>query len=155
MIRLVAGRTPSGRALAIKVEPSICGEVSPAVAASIPYAPRINASELRSALVLAFPGRPTIRNIQDEVADFYGIKRDYMRQRDGIGGAREVRVSHPRQVAMFLSRKFTKQSLTTIGKHFLRDHSTVIHAVNAVEKRAATDPLLEMELEVLRERFSA
>jgi chromosomal replication initiator protein len=105
-------------------------------------------------LLFAFPGRPTIRNIQDEVADFYGLERDYMREPDRIG-AREPRISHPRQVAMFLARKFTPFSLPIIGRHFNRDHSTVIHAIKAVEKRASNDALLEMELEVLRERFSA
>jgi chromosomal replication initiator protein len=152
MIRLFAGRLPSGRALAVKVEPSICVEVSPAVAAAIPDA-WITAQDLRPALLFAFPGRLSAIGIQDEVADFYGIGREQMRRPDGEG-AREPRISHPRQVAMSLARELTKLSLPAIGRLFNRDHSTVIHAIKAVEKRAAVDPLLEMELEVLRERFA-
>jgi chromosomal replication initiator protein len=151
MIRLVAGRSPSGRALAIKVEPV---PVSPPDGASIPNA-GITAADIRPALIFAFPsGRASIRGIQDEVADFYGIDRQYMREPDRVG-AREKRISHPRQVAMFLSRTFTDQSLPTIGRMFKRDHSTVIHAIRAVTQRAEADPMFELELEVLRERFDA
>lgn len=142
MIRMVAGRCPSSRA--VTPEGPIPEEVPDA---------RITAADLRPALLLAFSGRPTIRSIQDEVADFYGIRGAYFRMSDRAG-AREPSIAHPRQVAMFFARKFTPFSFPVIGKHFSRDHSTVMHGIKAVEKRAAADPLLEMELEVLRERFA-
>ncbi len=41
----------------------------------------------------------------------------------------------PRQIAMFLCREFTEESLPQIGKYFGgRDHSTVIHAYNKIKK---------------------
>jgi chromosomal replication initiator protein len=47
-------------------------------------------------------------------------------------------------------------STPDIGRRFGgRDHSTVIHAIRAVEKRAAADPFLEIEIEALRERLSS
>jgi chromosomal replication initiator protein len=114
----------------------------------------VTAADLRPALLFAFPGRLSARGIQDEVADFYGVHRDYMRRPHGRG-TREPRVSHPRQVAMLLTREFTKLTLPTIGKLFGgRDHSTVIYALRAVKMRAEADPLLAVELEVLRERFT-
>ncbi|MCP4631362.1 MAG: chromosomal replication initiator protein DnaA [candidate division Zixibacteria bacterium] len=46
-----------------------------------------------------------------------------------------------RQVAMYLSRKFTDASLKSIGLKFGgRDHSTVIHAVNQVSEQCKTNP---------------
>ena len=42
-------------------------------------------------------------------------------------------------MAMYLIRKMTKMSLPDIGKEFGRDHSTVIHSLNKVEK-ALADP---------------
>lgn len=154
MIRLVAayGRPPAsqGRACALRAEPPEESQAEPLV----PDA-RMTATDLRATLGLAFPPQlQSIRNIQDAVAEFYGINPAYMRKPDGEG-AREARIARPRQVAMFFARKFTNQPLTDIGRRFNRDHSTVIHAVRAVEKRAAQDPFLEMELEVLRERLSA
>jgi chromosomal replication initiator protein len=146
MIRMVAGRCPT----AIALKPT---ESEPIRIAPIPTA-KLSAADLRPALLFAFPGRLSVRGIQDEVADFYGIDREYMRKPDGPGN-REPRVSHPRQVAMFLSRELTQTTLPVIGKLFGgRDHSTVIYAIAAVKKRAAADPIIDVELEVLRERMS-
>jgi chromosomal replication initiation ATPase DnaA len=155
MIQVFAGRIPSGRALAVKVEPPISVEVSPPDGASIPCAEEeaITAADLRQALVRAFPlmGRKSIANIQIEVAQFYGLHPDHM-----ISSERTRRVAHPRQAAMYLCRALTKASLPDIGNRFGgRDHTTVIHALKAVEKRADADPLFGLELEVLRERLSA
>lgn len=45
-----------------------------------------------------------------------------------------------RQLAMFFSKELTKSSLKTIGLHFGgRDHSTVIHACNSIEKLSVKD----------------
>jgi chromosomal replication initiation ATPase DnaA len=151
MIRFVAGRCPTGRALAFQVEPV---PVSPAPAASIPNA-KLSAADLAPALATAFPERLTVHRIQDEVAQFYGVQTSYMREPDRIG-SREPRVSHPRQMAMALARELTKLSLPALGREFGgRDHTTVLYALKAVEKRAKTDPFVEIEREVLRERFVA
>jgi chromosomal replication initiator protein len=40
----------------------------------------------------------------------------------------------PRQVAMFLSKKYTDQPIKKIGASFKRYHATAIYSVNAVEK---------------------
>jgi chromosomal replication initiator protein len=108
------------------------------------------------ALELAFGRRLTVLKIQQEVAEFYGLHPKVMRDTDRSIGAREPRLSHPRQVAMYLARKLTRMSTPDIGRRFGgRDHSTVLHALKAVEKRAADDPYLELEIEVLRERLSS
>jgi hypothetical protein len=44
-------------------------------------------------------------------------------------GSRKRKIVGPRQISMTLSRKYTKMSLATIGKHHgNRDHATVLHA---------------------------
>jgi chromosomal replication initiation ATPase DnaA len=156
---LYAGRLPSGRALAVKVEPSIFGEVSPPDGASIPDAePCITAADLTPALRTAFliPGR-SVAKIQLTVADFYDISPTYMTEPDGRDrGMREPKVARPRQVAMFFARKLTPMTLPAIGKRFGgRDHTTVIHAIRVVEKRAKQDPAFRLELQTLRERLEA
>lgn len=116
--------------------------------------PRLTAADIRKTLEIAFPQRLTIRDIQDEVAQFYGINPDYMRDPDGIG-RREPRVSHPRQMAMFMSREFTEFSLPDIGRLFGgRDHTTVMYALKAVKQRSRKDPYVDLEIEVLREKFA-
>ncbi|MDR1391893.1 MAG: chromosomal replication initiator protein DnaA [Clostridiales bacterium] len=43
-------------------------------------------------------------------------------------------LAFPRQIAMFIAREITEQSLPAIGQNFGgRDHSTVIHAVNKIK----------------------
>lgn len=61
-------------------------------------------------------------------------------------GAREPRFARPRQTAMYVARSSLRRfgrpvQLSAIGRYFgHRDHTTVIHAVRAVEKRMADDP---------------
>lgn len=78
---------------------------------------------------------PRISDIQKLVADRFEISPKEM-----TSARRSWIVSHPRQVAMFLSRRLTKRSLPQIGRQFgNRDHSTVIHALRAVEARMEDD----------------
>lgn len=62
----------------------------------------------------------------------------------------------PRQVAMYLTRELTDHSLPSIGRYFgNRDHTTVLYACRAVEKRMAADPLYRADVETLREALAA
>jgi chromosomal replication initiator protein len=46
--------------------------------------------------------------------------------------SRKKALTFPRQVAMYLCRKHTQESLADIGKAFNRDHSTVLHSIKVV-----------------------
>jgi chromosomal replication initiator protein len=53
---------------------------------------------------------------------------------------RPASIAFPRQVAMYLSRTLTKQSLMEIGEAFGgRDHGTVIHAVKRITAQMEMD----------------
>ncbi len=57
------------------------------------------------------------------------------------GRRRTQSIVLPRQVAMYLTRKFTPMSLVEIGARFGgRDHSTVLYAVGKIEERIAAQP---------------
>jgi chromosomal replication initiator protein len=65
-----------------------------------------------------------------------------------LGPARPDRIAWPRQVAMFLCRRFTKLSTPTIGAAFGgRNHGTVLHAISAVQNRFSTDPKIRADIE--------
>ena len=54
---------------------------------------------------------------------------------------RSQSIAYPRQVAMFLARQITAHSLEEIGGFFGgRDHSTVIYAVDKIQRLAVEDP---------------
>jgi chromosomal replication initiator protein len=91
-----------------------------------------------------------IARIQAVVAASYEINPNHMKSAE-----RWRDVAWPRQVAMYLSRRLTKQTTPCIGRQFgNRDHSTVLHAIKAVERRMACDPLYRADVEALQEALS-
>ena len=93
--------------------------------------------------------RVSIEEIQQKVADKYGIRVSEMQSK-----RRERTVARPRQVAMYLAKALTPRSLPEIGRKFDRDHTTVIHAVKKVEEMMAEDPSFREEVEGLRRSLS-
>ena len=82
------------------------------------------------------PSEVSIEAIQQQVADHFNLAREQL-----IGKGRKQDVATARHIAMFLIRTLLGSHFTTIGLHFgNRDHSTVIHAVNTVERRCENDP---------------
>ncbi len=76
-----------------------------------------------------------IETIQKKVAEHYDI-----RLADMTSKRRPENIAFPRQVAMFLSRQMTENSLNSIGEAFGgRDHGTVLHACRLVKDRMEVD----------------
>nr|WP_072514962.1 chromosomal replication initiator protein DnaA [Ndongobacter massiliensis] len=49
-------------------------------------------------------------------------------------------IARPRQIAMYLARHLTSLSLVAIGKHFNRDHTTVLHGLSKIETKEKNGP---------------
>ena len=78
----------------------------------------------------------TIQSIQKKTADSFGIDAALMTAKK-----KTAKVALARQVAMYLARSLTDNSLKVIGGTFGgRDHSTVIHACDQVARRMSDDP---------------
>lgn len=73
---------------------------------------------------------PSVEAIQEAVVSVLGVSRSEL-----LSAARSSRIARARQLAMYLARELTPLSLAQIAREFDRDHSTVIHAVRAVEGR--------------------
>lgn len=72
----------------------------------------------------------SINEVQNVICSYFGISKA-----DLIGNKRSAALVYPRQIAMYLCRELTDESLSNIGKHFGgRDHTTVLHACKKVEK---------------------
>jgi chromosomal replication initiator protein len=91
------------------------------------------------------PNQPSIQTIIDAVTKYYDIKlSDLMSKR------RHKSVALPRQVCMWLARKYTRYSLEEIGGYFGgRDHTTVLHAIRTIGARRDEDPDLGKAVERL------
>ncbi|MBI3416737.1 MAG: chromosomal replication initiator protein DnaA [Verrucomicrobia bacterium] len=77
----------------------------------------------------------TMEVIQKKVAEHFDI-----RLADMTSKRRPENIAFPRQVAMYLARQMTENSLNTIGEAFGgRDHGTVLHAFRLVKGRMEVD----------------
>jgi chromosomal replication initiator protein len=77
----------------------------------------------------------TIGEIQAATCVQFGVSPDEL-----VSSTRSSRVAWPRQLAMYLSRELTDESLPAIGRHFGgRDHTTVLHAWRRANTRISSD----------------
>lgn len=67
-----------------------------------------------------------------------------------VSRSRKKHIVRPRQVAIYLARKYTDQPLQAIGKSFNRYHATAIHSIGVVEKQMKADESLRKQLEMIR-----
>jgi chromosomal replication initiator protein len=92
----------------------------------------------------------TVESIQKTICDYYNLKLGDLKAK-----RRTKNIAIPRQVAMYLCRKHTPTSFPTIGDKFGgRDHSTVIHAAKAIEKRLKEDPYMQTTIEKLERNLN-
>lgn len=87
--------------------------------------------------------------IQAIVAKYYRLNYE-----DMFSPVRDAYVCQPRQVAMYLVREVTGQSLDDIGRRFRKHHTTVISALSSVEKRLQSQPWLAGEIDTLRRKIA-
>jgi chromosomal replication initiator protein len=92
----------------------------------------------------------TVESIQKAICDFYNLKVNDLKAK-----RRTKNIALPRQVAMYLCRKYTETSFPGIGDKFGgRDHSTVIHASKTIEKRIKEDPYMQNTIERLERNLN-
>jgi chromosomal replication initiator protein len=90
----------------------------------------------------------TIQDVISAVTDYFGVRLTDLQSK-----RRHRSVTIPRQVCMFLARQHTRHSLEEIGGHFGgRDHTTVMHALQAVKDRCEADSEFRAQVEVLDAR---
>ncbi len=90
----------------------------------------------------------TIEGIQRMVAEYYDIRLGDMTSKQ-----RPNNIAFPRQVAMYLCREMTEQSLPAIGNAFGRNHATVLHAHRSVGGKMKTDAGLRQTILSLQQRL--
>jgi chromosomal replication initiator protein len=94
---------------------------------------------------------PTIERVIGEVCHHFQVTRQEI-----ASVRRTARIVVPRHLAMYLARHCTDAPLNRIGEELGgRDHSTVLHALSAIERRLKTDVELRRTLADLRARLRA
>jgi chromosomal replication initiator protein len=93
----------------------------------------------------------TPEKIARAVAEYYGVDMEALR-----GQKRDKAIVVPRQIAMFLMREETDVSLLRIGAELGgRDHSTVLHACDKINRQVAENDDLRRDLAAVRELIYA
>ena len=83
------------------------------------------------------------------MADFYEIT-----PADLIGKRRSKTIVVPRQIAMYLCRELTNDSLPRIGQEFGgKDHTTVMHAINRIQEEMEGSQRLRDEINQLKNKI--
>jgi len=91
----------------------------------------------------------SITDIQAAACAHFGVSFEEL-----ISSTRSVRVAWPRQVAMYLARELTGESLPAIGRRFGgRDHTTVLHAWRRTSARIAADHAVRHLVDKLRQEL--
>ncbi|WP_138160431.1 chromosomal replication initiator protein DnaA [Peptoniphilus catoniae] len=89
--------------------------------------------------------------IKEVVAKHYNITVN-----DLDSKKRTKNIAYPRQIAMFITRDLTDLSLPKIGEEFGgRDHSTVIHAYNKIEKELEKHTSLKIKINNIKKEITS
>ena len=71
------------------------------------------------------------------------------------GNKRSSKIVMPRQIAMYLCREIIDTSLKTIGKNLgNRDHTTIMHGIEKIEKELATNDNLRNSIDTLKKKIN-
>lgn len=90
-----------------------------------------------------------IEKIQTEVGKFYNVSVNEMK-----GSRRVQNIVLARQVAMYLAREMTDNSLPRIGREFGgKDHTTVIHAYEKIKGMIEIDDNLRLEIQTIKKKL--
>jgi chromosomal replication initiator protein len=93
----------------------------------------------------------TPERIANAVSEYYGVDMEALK-----GQKRDRAIVTPRQIAMYLMRAETDVSLLRIGQELGgRDHSTVLHACDKIDKESQENEELRRELAAVRELIYA
>lgn len=72
---------------------------------------------------------------------------------DLLGKRRNKEFVYPRQIAMYLLRYELSFSYPQIGREFQKDHTTVMHGVDKIEKELRKNPRLQHDMSHLKDRL--
>jgi chromosomal replication initiator protein len=90
-----------------------------------------------------------VESIQNMVASYFNLNLQEM-----LSPRRSRSLARPRQIAMYLAKQHTTNSLPDIGRKFSnRDHTTVIHAVKKIDELIKNDNEIKQSVIEIKKKF--
>lgn len=91
----------------------------------------------------------TFQDVMEAVSRYYSVS-----VADMVGQSRVREILIPRQIAMFLCKKYIRMSYVRLGELFSgRDHTTVMNAVEKIESKQQNDQQLLREVRALEKEL--
>ena len=94
--------------------------------------------------------RITVETIKKLVCKEFSIT-----ETDIVSASRKSRIVKPRQMAIFLSRKYTDQPIKKIGNSYNKYHATAIYAINAVERELKQKSVICEQIKYLSKKIES
>ncbi len=94
--------------------------------------------------------RVTIESIKKMICTEFSIS-----EKDIESASRKKRIVKPRQMAMFLSRRYTDQPIKTIGTSFNKYHATAIYAINSIERELKQKSVMYEQIQYLSKKIES
>jgi chromosomal replication initiator protein len=92
----------------------------------------------------------TIDAIKKLVCKYYSLS-----VKEIVSNSRKQSIVRPRQIAIYLSRRYTDAPLQAIGKSFNRYHATALHSINAVERVLKENGPIQKQVELLCQKLES
>ena len=92
----------------------------------------------------------TIDAIKKLVCKYFGISVN-----DIVSRSRKQSVVRPRQIAIYLSRKYTDSPLQAIGRSFNRYHATALHSIGAIEQGIKENGSIQKQIDFFRQKLES
>ena len=107
--------------------------------------PEIAINQLSDYVGNEIKGNISIENIMKVVANNYNISVSDMKS-----SKRQQKLVIPRHIALYIAYNLTEYTFSDLGYEFGgRDHSSIMHACEKIEKTIKTDPSLKQKIEYL------
>lgn len=92
----------------------------------------------------------TIEHIQQVVCGAFQISMDDLKS-----SKRRKELATARKIGMYLCRRYTRESLESIGNSFKRSHSSVLYAINGLDDALEKDAKLKRQVDHVSRRLDA
>jgi len=86
----------------------------------------------------------TVEDIQKIVCKYFKVDSEALKSK-----SRKKIISYPRSMAIYLSRRYTDESLESIGRSFNRNHSTILYDYEKIKRNIGIDNSIRREVEFL------
>lgn len=86
-----------------------------------------------------------IAKIQKAVAEYFDLTVDNLKSKK-----RTANIKNARQIAMYICKMTTEETIERIGLEFNRDHATVIHACNRIDEEYKSSEELREQIKEIK-----